>query len=320
MTTLTTVMIWELPEQMLYNIACFVVPPTFRAAWLCHSISTLCRASRKFIMEDEKNVGIWDLVLTGDYGTRQYNDPRRRKRRRTNRQEEEQQADTQRERRSCQRLKRSIVEQVRNAHRILMDHTEIAYYYLWELSYSTQKNKTLTRAKLCRILDEYGPNLMFHRPMSNGGNFLVEVCRSRNVTQQTILHCVQELIERRHVMINLPTQESASSSLTALCVASARGMPRIVKYLLDKGAKTDILCSGQFRLFIKKTKTVTCTRVTAYEFAQRMLDAELTEGATEAQVRHLQKCVNLLQEAMEDVHDDDSLLGVVAAEDDASND
>ena len=273
-----TVRLWELPEQMLYDIACFAVPPTFRAAFLCQAISTLSKAARKSILEEEKGVGLWDLVLTGDYGTKQY-DIRN---------------GDGKERRSCKRLRRNIVEQVRDAHRIVKDNTEIAYYYLWELSYSNKKN-SLTRARLCGLVDEYGPNLMFNRLMSSGGNFLVEVCRSKNTTQQSILQCVQELVERRGIMVDLKTNESATSSITALCVAAARGMPRIVEYLLEKGARKDILCSGQFRLFIEKTKNVACVKVTAYEFAERMLQAERTEGATNLQVKDLRRCVDLLR-------------------------
>jgi hypothetical protein len=277
-SAIMTVRIWELPEQMLYNIACFAVPPTFRAAFLCQAISTLSQAARKSILEEEKSVGLWDLVLSGDYGTEHYE---RRKR-------------DGKERRSCKRLRRSIVDQVRDAHRILKDNSEIAYYYLWEMSYSNKKN-SLSRARLCGLLDEYGPNLMFNRQMSSGGNFLVEVCRSKNTSQKGMLQCVQELVERRGTMVDLQTCESATSFLTALCVAAARGMPRIVEYLLDKGARKDILCSGQFRLFIKKTKNITCVKVTAYEFAQRMLQAELAEGASKPQVKDLRRCVDLLR-------------------------
>jgi hypothetical protein len=273
-----TVRIWELPEQMLYHIACFAAPPTFRAAVLCQTIAPLCKAAHKSIIEEEKSVGLWDLVLAGEYGTTHY----------------ERRKIEEKGRRSCKRLRRTIVEQVRDAHRILKDNTEIAYYYLWEMSYSNKKN-TLTRAGLCGLLDEYGPNLMFNRQMSSGGNFLVEVCRSKNTCQQSILQCVQELVERRGIMVDIQTRESATSFATALCVAAARGMPRIVQYLLEKGARKDILCSGQFRLFIKKTKNVACVKVTAYEFAQRMLQAELAEGASKQQVKDLRKCVDLLE-------------------------
>lgn len=263
---------------MLYNIACFASLPTYRAKFLCMSIAPLSKAAHKSIIEEDRSVGLWDLVLIGDYGTE--NRERRNK--------------GGKERRSCKRLRRCPVEQVRDAHKVLKDNTEIAYYYLWELSYSNTKN-SLTRSKLCGILNEYGPNLMYNRQMSSGGNFLVEVCRSKNTSQQSILQCVQELVEQRGIMVDLQTTESATSFTTALCVAAARGLPRVVQYLLERGASKDILCSGQFRLFIKKTKNVKCVKVTALQFAERMLQAEKAEGATKQDLRDLQRCVDLLR-------------------------
>jgi hypothetical protein len=267
-------LIWELPEVLLYHVACFASPTTYRAAFLCQKIAPLCKTSYKSVMEEGKSVGLWDLVLHGDYGVEQY-------------------ARNGSNRRSCKRLRRRPVEQVQDAHKLLKDNTEIAYYYLWELSYSNQKN-SLTKAKLCGILNEYGPNLMINRKMSSGGTFLVEICRSKNTTQNSVLLCIQELVERRGAMVDVPTNESANSFLTALCVAAVRAMPRVVEYLLSRGASKDIRCSARFRLYIKKSKYLRCTRATPIEFAQQMMDTEIAEGATQQDVRDLRKCIDLL--------------------------
>ncbi len=269
----TVFSIWELPEVLLYHIACFSVPITYRAAFLSQSIAPLCKSSYKSIMEEEKSVGLWDLVLAGDYRA-ELNCGKK-------------------ERRCSKRLRRCPIQQVRDVHKLIKDNTEIAYHYLWELSYSTQKN-SLTKAKLCGILNEHGPNLMINRKMSSGGSFLVEVCRSKNTTQSTILHCVQELVERRGGMVDLATNESENSFLTALCVSAVRGMPKVVEYLLSQGASKEILCSARFRLFIKKTKYLRCTRATPLEFTQQMLDAEKAEGASNDDVRDLRRCIELL--------------------------
>ena len=269
--------IWELPEVLLYHIACFAAPRTYRAAFLCQKIAPLCKLSCKSLMEEEKSVGLWDEVLSGDYGVEQYG--------KTNRGGST--------RRSCKRLRRCPIEQVRDAHKLLKDNTEIAYYHVWELAYSNQKN-SLTKSKLCGILNEYGPNLMINRKMSSGGTFLVEVCRSKNTTQNSILLCVQELVEHRGASVDIPNNESANSFLTALCVAAVRGMPKVVEYLLNRGASKHIQCSARFRLFIKKSKYLRCTRATPIEFAQQMMDAEKAEGATDQDVRDLRRCIELL--------------------------
>ena len=266
--------IWELPEVLLYTIAEFVAPPTERASFFCHKIAPLCKPSYEAILEEERSVVLWDLVLAGDYGV----DNGKRKAT---------------QRRSCKRLRRSPVDQVRDAHKLLKDNTEIAYYYLWELSYTASKNG-LTKSKLCGILNEYGPQLMLNKTVSSGGTFLVEVCRARHATQSTILHCVQELVERRGALVSFRTNESSNSTLTALCVATVRGMPKVVEYLLSKGASPEIRCSARFRLFINSKKSLRCTNVTPLEFAKSMLDEERKEGATEHDLRDLHRTIKLL--------------------------
>jgi hypothetical protein len=269
----TTFAVWELPEVLLYHVASFVAPQTERASFFCHKIAPLCKASLKAILEEDKSIVLWDLVLSGDYGVEHGN-------RKT-------------QRRSCKRLRRSPVDQVRDAHKNLVDNTEIAYFYLWELSYASTKN-CLTKSKLCGILNEYGPNLMLNKTVSSGGTFLVEVCRARHTTQSTILHCVQELIERRGASIDVPTNESANSILSALCVAAVRAMPKVVEYLLSKGASQDIRCNARFRLYTNPKKSVRCADVTPLEFAKAMLDAERAEGASEQDLRDLNRVIKLL--------------------------
>eukprot|EP00934_Nitzschia_sp_Nitz4_P004522 Nitzschia sp. Nitz4//scaffold112_size70979//35//892//NITZ4_005888-RA/size70979-processed-gene-0.96-mRNA-1//1//CDS//3329533223//4512//frame0 len=269
--------IWELPEVLLYRISTYTVPPTERAGFFCHKIAPLCRPAYQSILgDDEKSNLLWSLVLKGDYGvdtpTGFEKNPRR----------------------SCKRLKRSPVDQVRSAHQVLRDTTELAYYDLWELSYSSQSSNSLTKGKLCRILNEYGPNLLINRKMLGGGTYLVEVCRAKNTTCSSVLQCVQELVENHAAMVNLATNESANSFLTPLCVAAVRAMPRVVEYLLSKGASQEIRCSARFRLFSKKNRYMRCNNATPLEFATAMLEAERKEGATEHDLRDLKRCVKLL--------------------------
>jgi hypothetical protein len=269
-----TTPIWELPEILLYQIAQYGAPPTERASFICHKIATLSKASYHSILVDEsKSVGLWDLVLTGDYGVvKSKEEPRR----------------------SCKRLKRSPADQVKDAHKRVIDNTELAYYYMWELSSSSAKN-SLSRSKLVGILNEYGPHLLMNKTVSTGGTFLVEVCRCRNVSQSTILQCVQELVDQRGALVDVATHESSNSTLTALCTASVRGMPKVVEYLLSQGASTDIPCSARFRLHTNPRKSLRCTDATPVEFAKSMLAEEKKEGATSQDLKDLTRCLLVLE-------------------------
>ena len=106
--------IWELPEVLLYRIASFSAAETHRAAFLCNQIGTLSKSANRSVMEEKKSIGLWDLVLAGDYGVDLSS--------KTN-------GTT---RRSCKRLRRSPLQQVKDAHKLLRDNTEIAYFYVFE--------------------------------------------------------------------------------------------------------------------------------------------------------------------------------------------
>jgi hypothetical protein len=232
------------------------------------------------LIDEEKSVGLWDLILAGDYGIV---------------------ASKNENARCSKRLKRSPAHKVLDAHKLMIYNTELAYNDVWELGYSLKRN-TLTKQKLVAILNEYGP-VMVNRTMRSGGNFLVEVCRSRNSSPNTILNCVQELVKGRGAFVNASTNDSTldtkTSSLTALCVASVRGMHKVVEYLLSNGAfaSTSIQCSGKFRLYKNSRKTLRCMNVIPLEFCQKMVAAETKEGATIQDLKDLNRCIKLLKEA-----------------------
>ena len=291
--------LWDLPHILLYLVGQFAVMPTERASWFCHIIAPLCKASyRSILVDDAASVGLWDLILAGDYGvaagtgnnstggtTHSPNggvgEPRHSK-----------------------RLKKSPAHRVGDAHRRMIANTELAYSDLWELGYSSApsggKRKgagRLTKPTLVAILKEYEP-VMVNRRMASGGTFLVEVCRSRNSPPGVVLKCVRELVEVRGARPDLATYESKNSSLTALCVAAVRGLPRVVAYLLSrKDASPSIRCSGRFRLHTNPKRSLRCTDATPLEFAERMLATETGEGATQRDLRDLNRCVRLLRNA-----------------------
>jgi hypothetical protein len=171
-------LIWELPEGLVCHIACFVAPQTKRATILCHKILVpLCKALSKAILEETRSVNLWDFLVLKKKGDYDIESP----------------VETT-TRRSCKRLRRSPVDKVRDAHKVILDQIEIVYFYLGYGSYESTKNSLTTKSKLYSILEEYVPRLFLNQTVSNGGTFLVEVCRSRNTAQATILYCVQELV------------------------------------------------------------------------------------------------------------------------------
>lgn len=257
---------WDLPPQILFHICRFVASPTHRAL-VVTQLSALNRAAYSMLRSDTE---LWTILLQEDYGGVQ-SDPSKRPRR-------------------CKRLKRGIVDQVKHAHLRIRDNTEIAYYYLSEMTQSSLK-----LSKLCKVLQEYGPHVRLNAAVSSGGVFLVEVCRARNVTEHVILQCVVELVERRGALVNIATHESDRAHMTALCVAAVRGMPTIVQYLLQKKACSLIRSSGRFRLHTIK-RFLHQQNVTALEFANAMADAEVEAGAKRGDLNKLHRCIRLLEE------------------------
>lgn len=265
--------LWELPEEILFQIISFAAGPTHRAFLICHRLGRLCRVARKTFLNESSP--IWDALLVEDYGVSKAHGVTKR---------------------SSKRLRQSCVQRVRDAHLMVKDNTEIAYFYLSEACVSTGKDK-LSRRRLCGLLEEYGPHLRINSRISTGGTFLVECCRARHVKESVILKCVQELVEQQNARVNLSSSETPPHKLTALCVASARGMPTIVRYLLKVGASPGIRCTGRFRLYKRARRTVKCTDSLPLDFARTIRDAEQAEGASENDLRDLNKCIKLLETA-----------------------
>jgi ankyrin repeat protein len=83
--------------------------------------------------------------------------------------------------------------------------------------------------------------------------------------------------------------------LTPLIVAAARGMPKVVAYLLQSGASPSVKGSGRFHLFSKRSKSIKLERSTALEFSLAMKEAELHHGLLPNDCKSLNKCIRLLQ-------------------------
>lgn len=267
----------ELPEVILFHVLSFVAGPTYRAQVICHTLAPLSSEASDTLIQHSR--ALWDAVLKGDYGAEITDGSSRR---------------------SSKRLKQEPLQRVRDAHRMVLENTNIAYFYLEELCNSIEhggtKNRTsLSRSRLLQIMNEYGPHLRINGRTSTGGMFLVQCCRARHVKESQIVLCVKSLVEDFGAKVNVSTRESPSSSSTPLCVAAARGMPKVLQYLLNRGASTDLTCRDRFRLFSNPRKQVKCTNLTPLESAQLMRAEELNQGADERVLKDLNKCIRLLE-------------------------
>ncbi|KAI2513420.1 hypothetical protein MHU86_894 [Fragilaria crotonensis] len=262
--------LWELPEVLLFHIVTYVAGPTERASVACHQLAPLCSASSLLLQREESP--LWSAILKQDYGAL---------------------LNERANKRSSKRLKQSHLQRVRDAHKMTRDNAEIAYYHLSELCMLNGTKNGLSRTKLASILQEFGAQPRINRWTSTGGTFLVECCRARHVRESTILKCVQELVERNGACVHMTTREAMPQ--TPLCVASARAMPSVVRYLLKHGADPWTRSSGRFRLYKKARRTVSCTNATPLEFAVTIRDAEKEEGATNADLVDLNKVIRLLE-------------------------
>lgn len=83
------------------------------------------------------------------------------------------------------------------------------------------------------------------------------------------------------------------SYLPALVVAAARGMPEVVKYLLNIGASLTQEGTSRFRLHTNSAKSVAGT-YSPLNFSLTIKKAELACGATN--LKCLNRCIELLEE------------------------
>jgi hypothetical protein len=129
------------------------------------------------------------------------------------------------------------------------------------------------------------------------------------------LACVRELIERYGADPNLAAARETKTvargssganhkagnggGLSPLIIASARGMPTVAKYLLQKEATPFAVGTGRFRLHTNSSKSISGT-YRPLEFARTMREGEIAHGADAAMLRDIDKCIRLLEKAERD--------------------
>ncbi len=197
-----------------------------------------------------------------------------------------------------------------HSYNLLLSRNEGALLELQECAHSSKTPLSLSILK--KLLKKYEP-IAINRRVRTGGTFLVEVVRARHVKESVILKAVMLLVENG-ADPNVPSAEVGTGSTTLpvngqsgkvrwcstgtelypLIVAAARGMSNVVEFLVSIGADTSLRGTSRFRLYSNPRKTVKGVDITALEFATKMRDNEVENGARKEDLRGLIKTVRML--------------------------
>lgn len=164
------------------------------------------------------------------------------------------------------------------------------------LAVAGQDTKNLTVSVLKSILLQWGTITLIDRasPVYHA-TLLMEMCKARGTREQNIVLCCQHLIDSCGADVN--ARPPVSNGLTALILASCRGLPKLVAFLLSRGAKTTPAGEGRFRLAGSAKSIAGC--YTALRWVGVLLSAEEANGVNDADRQPLERCRDLLKNALQ---------------------
>lgn len=322
--------LFEVPDEILHNVFTFIAnSPCQLGPSVCWNLRHLSKQWRDSL--DTERHDLWALAtcdLSCDSYTLQKRDVANTK---TNKKSKKRSiasagsfskrvktGDDTSTRRSTRLRASTPKESYIHAYNLTLSRTETAIMQLSEYAHSLKDS--LTFAKLRNLVLVHGP-VAINQRVRTGGTFLVEVCRARHVHEGVILKCIKLLIDEYGASPNVPSAEFASakavviqgpgnatsktacststigSELYPLIIAAARGMPTVVKYLLESGADKSVRGSCKFKLFSSK-KSIKGDNLTALEFAWKMLNEEKSNGLRTSDLKGLVKVVQLLDPTM----------------------
>ena len=276
----------------------FVMPPTYRASILCHHLELLNSSIKNSIAIERPD--LWSMVLN-EYNLNNYGKKRKKSNPtfatsnpRLTSMKSLQAAPRRISRRIHER--RTMKQRVQEAHLRLIEKTEVAHYYVTEMAHS--QTNSLSLKALRSTFNQYGgPLIRYNHRALVGGTFLIECCRARHIKESVIVSCAKELLEKcganPNVSSGVGPAENGKGGLTPLCIASARGMSLLVRYLLKRGASKELKGTGSFRLFSNPNKSISGT-FTPIEFAKTMRNAEVKCGVDLNDLRSLDQCIKML--------------------------
>jgi len=280
----------SLPHEVLYTILRFAANATSTVDVLCNILAPLS----KTIHADLKNNGneLWEIILW-EYSPRGAAN--------ISRVEVASYRAVRKRRRQSKRLRPTTAkDDVAHAHLSLRDRTESAVLALSEMA--CDRTAPLSLGRLRGVFREFGPVLRVDQRARIGGTLLVECCRARFVVEGVVLRCVRALVEEYGADPNVPAAEGhtgfVGAPLPPLVVVAARGMSRVVKFLVGAGADIAQVGTTRFRLYTNPRKSVRGTH-TPLQFALAMRDAEIQHGAKTSELISLNRCIHILTDASE---------------------
>ena len=187
---------------------------------------------------------------------------------------------------------------LRGAHAELRRNCEYAHD---ELSGVADGNgraaKNMTLMRLRKTLRKWAP-LRCDHVHPRGSTILMECVRTRRCSCRQALMCARELLEKWQAD---PNVENPSSRMRAIHYCAARGMPKVVKLLLDHGAAIDTAGKGTFTTSIPANHMVGARKRritgnhTPLEWARAMKELEIQAGVGAAGIRALNECIRILE-------------------------
>jgi hypothetical protein len=173
-----------------------------------------------------------------------------------------------------------------NAVRALKMRTEAMHH---AVACMGQDHKDLSAARVRKLWARWQPCLVDRASPVYDMCMLMEIIRAR-VHESAIAAAAAELLR-----LGASVNATNSEGLSPLIMASARGLPRVVKLLLAHGARLGQRGVGRFRL--ADTRQSIRGRMSAHEFVGALLEAEAQIGVGSKQQRSLEECRQLLSEA-----------------------
>ena len=160
-----------------------------------------------------------------------------------------------------------------------------------------QDEQRLTVGVLKSIISRWGSGertLLDRASPVYNATLLMEVCKARGTREHSIVQCVGHLAS---LGANLNARPPGDAACTPLIIASCRGLPRLVAFLLDGGADPMLAGEGRFRL-CGSSKTLHGCHA-PLEWVEALLAAEEENGVPEKDRQSLAKCARILRVALQ---------------------
>ena len=194
-------------------------------------------------------------------------------------------------RRTSERLVLSPQKMVARAWKSILSRSEALHH---ALAIVGQDKKNLTLKNVKTIIKRFGPATLIDRssPVYNA-TLLMEVCKARRTREANQVACVNYLIKELGADVN--ARQDGANGLSPLIIAAARGLPSLVKALLECGADSTRRGEGRFRLCAPASHKTHKGCYTALEWVETLYKLEKENGVPTESSKPLWQCLELLR-------------------------